>query len=171
MSYYYNYYVGYKKDGKIYPLGPYNCRGQLRSVMTNSRSFASNLYNEFYSVPDNMISDELRQKFENEDWNGNKTTKVKYLPVNELPRGSYIKSGYFLISDVQEYEKTGDTSELFYDTVSPTIYAAKLDYELKFGKTNRRKISKDLSTLNHRHRIICSTRIQIGIRSNTKRII
>ena len=38
MSYYYNYYIGYKKDNKIYPLGPYDCNGNLKPVISKSSS-------------------------------------------------------------------------------------------------------------------------------------
>lgn len=139
MSYYYSYYVGYKKDGKIYPLGPYNCRGQLWNLFSRSRSFASKLYEEFHEVTEDMISDELRKAFEYTDWNGNKVCRVKFLPKDDLPKGSYIKSGYFLIKDVQEYEETNDSEGLFFDHISPEIYAAKLDHEMKFGKNPPQK--------------------------------
>ena len=68
MSYYYSYYAGYKYDGKIYPLGPFNCFGKLRAIVEKSRSFASDLHNDFYDVPDDAASDELRERFEYEDW-------------------------------------------------------------------------------------------------------
>ena len=69
MSYYYNYYVGYKKDGKIYPWGPYNANGKLEPMVSRSRSFASDLHEEFYAVSDKEVSEELRKEFEYEDWN------------------------------------------------------------------------------------------------------
>ena len=139
MSYYYNYYIGYEHDGKIYPLGPYDCNNKIRDAISKSRSFASNLHDDFCSVPENMISDELRKEFEYEDWNGNKTVDVKYLPISELPEGSFIKRGYFLISDVKAYEENDDTFDLFYENLNPTLYAAKLQNELTFGKPGPKK--------------------------------
>lgn len=134
MSYYYNYYIGYKKEGKIYPLGPYNSFGKLNAALWRSRSFASRLHEEFNPIKEEEISEELRKEFEYTDWEGKKTVEVKLLPLSMLPTDSYLKSGYFLISDVELYEKDHDEEGLFYDCLSPQIYAAKLQHELTFGK-------------------------------------
>ena len=108
MSYYYTYYIGYRTKGKIYPLGPYDCFGTLRPVLNRSRSFASDLYEEFSPVKEPEISEELRKEFESEDWNGNKVVPVKYLNIKDLPTGEYIKKGYVLISEVIENEASED---------------------------------------------------------------
>ena len=129
MSYYYNYYIGYMHEGKIYPFGPYNSKGKLRDVISRSRSFASELHSYFYPIKEEMISDELRKQFEYKDWNGNPTVDVKWLPIDELPHESYIKSGYFLIEDVKAYQKTESSEDLFYDKLSPEVYAAMLQKE------------------------------------------
>lgn len=135
MSYYYKYYIGYKKDGKIYPWGPYTANGDLEPVVNRSRSFASDLHKEFYVVSEDEISEELRKEFEYEDWNGNKRVDVKYLSEDDLPTGSYIRTGYFLIKDVQAYENNEyGYFEDFCDVLSPEIYAAKLQHEMMFGK-------------------------------------
>ena len=140
MSYYYNYYVGYKLDSKIYPLGPFDNKGELRAAISDSRSFASPLHRRFYEIQESEVSDELRAAFEEEDWQGKKTLgTIKYLPVDELPKGSFIKSGYFLINDVKAYEAKGKWFEGFYDTVSPIVYAAMAEKELKFGKNQPKK--------------------------------
>ena len=139
MSYYYSYYLGYKKDNKIYPLGPYNCQGKIRPIISRSRSFASDLHEEFYTIREDAVSDELRKDFEYEDWKGNKVVDAKYLPLDELPSGDYIKKGYCLISDVRVYEENPDDFDGFFDTLSPTVYAAMLDNELKFGKPTPQK--------------------------------
>ncbi|MCR4805731.1 MAG: hypothetical protein K5981_08775 [Clostridia bacterium] len=140
MSYYYNYYVGYKKDGKIYPWGPYNANGKLEPMVCRSRSFASDLHEEFYAVSDDEVSEELRKEFEYEDWGNIKRLDVKYLLEKDLPTGSYIKTGYFLIKDVQAYENDeyGDF-EGFSDVISPEVYAAKLQHEMMFGKNQPEK--------------------------------
>lgn len=140
MSYYYNYYIGYKRDGKIYPWGPYTAEGRLEPVLSRSRSFASDLYNKFHVVSDKEISEELRKEFEYEDWTKTKRVDVKYLSEDDLPTGSYIKTGYFLIKDVEAYEndKYGDF-EGFYDVISPEVYAAKLQHEMMFGKNQPKK--------------------------------
>lgn len=136
MSYYYTYYVGYKKDNKLYPYGPYTSDGKLRPVRSVSRSFSSYLYQDFYDMAPEQISDELRKEFEYENFKGEKVVDVKWLPLKELPNESYIKTGYFLIKDVAQYEadEHKDTYDLFYDQLSPTVWAAKAQNELKFGK-------------------------------------
>ena len=140
MSYYYNYYVGYKKDGKIYPWGPYNANGKLEPMVSRSRSFASDLHEEFYAVSDKEVSEELRKEFEYEDWTKVKRVDVKYLSEKDLPTGSYIKTGYFLIKDVQAYENDEcGNFEGFYDVISPEVYAAKLQHEMTFGKNQPNK--------------------------------
>ena len=139
MSYYYNYYIGYEWDGKIYPLGPYNSFGQLCDVISKSRSFASDLHECFYNVSGDQISDELRKNFEYEDYKGDKVVEVKYLPLDELPSGSFIKKGYFLIDDVKRYEDGADKWDIFYDNLTPEMYAAMLQNELILGKPAPKK--------------------------------
>lgn len=140
MSYYYDYYIGYKHNGKIYPMGVYDANGKLHSVVCNSRSFASDLHESFNSIKDDEISDELRKEFEYDGWDGKKTMGiVKWLPVKELPSGDYVKKGYFLIEDVKAYEENRDWFEGFYDVISPQVYVALLERELKFGKNQPKK--------------------------------
>ena len=140
MSYYYDYYVGYKLDDKIYPLGPFDNKGKLKPVISDSSSFASPLHQRFYEIRESEVSDEFRANFEWEDWQGKKTLgTVKYLPVDELPTGNFVKSGYFLIDDVKAYEAKDVWFVGFYDTVSPVVYAAMAEKELKFGKNQPKK--------------------------------
>ncbi len=133
MSYYYNYYIGYKKDNKIYPFGPYDANGKFYSIISKSRSFASNLYEDFYRVKEEQISDELRKIFSYKNYKNEEVVEVKYLPVKDLPKGSFIKTGYFLIDEVERYEKTEETDE-FSTPLTPQIYAAKLQNEVMLGK-------------------------------------
>lgn len=143
MSYYYNYYIGYRKDGKIYPWGPYDANGSLHPVVCNSRSFASDLYENFEMVDEKCISDELRKAFAYTDWEGNERIEVKYLPAKELPHGSYVRSGYYLIDDVARYEESDSLFfDGFFDRLSPQVYAAKLENQLKFGE-NKPKVDED----------------------------
>jgi hypothetical protein len=129
MSYYYSYYMGVMKDDKkVYPIGPFDEEGKLYSIFTRSRSFAGHLYDEFIPMSDDFIAD----KDKNNIW---ADEICKYLPYKDLPNGDYIKSGYFLIEDVQTYEAHEHNSyDIFWDYLTPTAYAAKLDNELKFGK-------------------------------------
>ncbi len=62
MSWYVSYYIGYRtKDGKIYPLVPFDSFGKLKSILTRSRSFASDLWDDFRSVSLKDTTDELRK--------------------------------------------------------------------------------------------------------------
>lgn len=134
MSTYYSYYAAYKKDGKIYPLGPFDYKGTIHPLLSRSRSFASNLHEEFYPIKETEISDELKKYFSSENYMGVKTfDNLKILPLNELPSSNYIKSGYVPINQVEEYEKTKEFDG-FYDVITPTVYAAKLEHQLKFGR-------------------------------------
>jgi hypothetical protein len=83
-----------------------------------------------------MIPDELRKDYEYETYEGEKEMpRLKYLRVSELPKESYIKKGYFLIRDVVLYEEgDGDSDELFYDRISPSVYAGMMKNEITFGK-------------------------------------
>lgn len=142
MSYYYNYTIGYELEGKIYPLGPYTSFGKLRDVVSRSRSFASDLYELFYPIPDEKVSDELRKQFEYTNWNNETVMQdVKYLYLDNLPQGRPIKSGYFLITDVQMYEEgvSPFDGELFYEHLTPTTYAARCVSEAKFGPPKPQK--------------------------------
>ena len=138
MSYYYNYTIGYKRDGKLYPLGPYDKFGNLLDVVSRSRSFASDLHRQFCKVQDDAVSDELRAAFEHEDYNGNKYIDVRWSPLSALPSGDYIKRGYFLIDDVQMYEREHDSFGLFGDYLTPVVYAAMAANETRFGKPAER---------------------------------
>lgn len=140
MSYYYTYYLGYEKDGKIYPFAPYDCFGHFKPVIERSRSFASELHCRFSTIPEENYSEELKTRFEYKTWdNRNEIEEVKMCYIDELPTGDYIKTGYFLITDVEQYEKDHDSEDLFYDTVSPTVYAAMAANETQFGKPQPRK--------------------------------
>ena len=142
MSYYYTYYLGYEREGKIYPFAPYDCFGHYKPVIERSRSFASDLHDRFSYIPEEQYSDELRKAFSY--WEGtNKVEEVKMCRLEDLPHGSYIKTNYYLIEDVQRYEEDHDPDDLFYDHLTPTIYAAKAANEAQFGKPQPRKNEYD----------------------------
>ena len=135
MSYYYNYFIGYKHNGKIYPLGPYTAAGKRKDVISRSRNYASELHEELWFLSDDMISDELRKEYEFENYEGNKVMPpLKYMELTSLPKGSYIRKGYFLIKDVDLYEKSEDPEDLFYESMSPAAYAAMAKNEMLFGE-------------------------------------
>lgn len=141
MSYYFNYYAGYfdKKTNKIYPLGPYSSKHvHIRPILSVSSSFASDLHEDFALITDpEQISIELREEFEWGGIDGEKVFQVKSLPFSKLPKGSFISKGYFLMEDVERYEQSGDEEnswDLFYDKLSPIVYAAKVQSEMMFGQ-------------------------------------
>lgn len=136
MSVYYDYYLAYMKKGKLYPLGPFDRKQKWQSVIGKSQSFVSELHNEFYDCPKKLLGPEIKEKFTYTDWNNKETLgTLKYLKLSELPEGSIIKRGYFLIDDVQRYEKDEyDLDDIFYEYLSPTAYAAKAANESRFGK-------------------------------------
>lgn len=140
MSYYYNYTLGYQtEDGKIFPLGPFDYNGKLLNIISKSRSFASDLHEDFYPINDNQWTDELKKCFSYETYEGEiKYQELKILLLSELPKGSFIKSGYYLIDDIDAYTKSLIDDDYyfdgFYDYLTPETYLRKSENELKYGK-------------------------------------
>lgn len=157
LSYYYDYYIGTKdKDDKIKPLGPYDINNKLHSALCKSRSFASRLYERFYPVKDEQITEELRMEFKYKDWNGNETVDVKYLPLSELPSGTYIKKGFYLIEDIEKYEKHSDESvfdlDIFYDWIPESTYYRMLEAQRisQISPIHRKVLDEDNDYEEHR---------------------
>jgi len=138
MSWYYTYYVGFVRDGKIYPLGPYDAEGKLCPVISRSRSFASDLHYQFYDISEEMVSKEFKNEFlrnaeDDEEEELKYLAYLSYLPINDLPKGDYIKRGYFLVEDVERYEEDSEDFPYMTPPISPVVYAKKMENELKFG--------------------------------------
>lgn len=143
MSYYYCYTIGIMdKEDKIKPFGPYDANGNLKYIIEKSRSFASDLHEDFYKVKEEQVTDELRKQFSYKEWDGKEKLEVKYLPIENLTTKSYLKKGYFLIDDVQAWEQGGDDS-LFCNMITPEVYAEKMRNELTFGKNQPKKDEYD----------------------------
>lgn len=134
MSTYYIYYIGYELDDKIHFAGPYDKDGYPYPAVERSRSFASDLYYEFWSLPIERAGESLVSKFLYKDDDSEIWGDVKCLPLSDLPQFNRVVEGYFLIEDVQEYRKTRDDSNLDYSPLDPVIYNAKLANELQLGK-------------------------------------
>lgn len=136
MSYYYNYYIGYRTpDGRIYPLGPFDANGAIHPALCRSRSYASALHDYFNCIPEKDVSNELRKALGYVEDNNEANIQFdggKWLPISDLPNGSFIKDGYFLIEDVMRYNRTGEAE--FYDCIPKEVYAAKLQNEITFGQ-------------------------------------
>lgn len=150
MSWYVSYYLGYKtKEGKIYPLYPFDCFGNLRPIIEKSRSFASNLWEKFNRVTLEETTEELKKHFPDGDnclWGYDDDQEKKeeppwcfWLDTNELPDTDYIKKGYFLQEDISNYERDDGYWDGFYHMLTPDEYARKMDAELKFGVPKPKK--------------------------------
>ena len=148
MSYYYCYRLGYRKDGKLYPLYPFTSDGKWTDVISHSRTYDTRLHDNFYSVNIDMLSDEFKNKIIKNLSNDNRDANeyindtipyLKWLPIDELPKGEFVKRGYFLISDVETYEKDieegGDGSglDIFYDNLNIVAYNARLKNAMMLG--------------------------------------
>lgn len=145
MSWYTMMYLGIMdKDKKIKPWGPYNAKGELCSIFTHSASFTSDLKDSFYSITEENLTEELKKAFPyetgtNDDNDGKIYPYFGYLPISELPKGSFIKHGYCLLTDVNAYLSDDSYFDDFYDFLSPEEYAFKLENELKFGALKPKK--------------------------------
>lgn len=148
MSYYYNYFLGYKRNdnGLFYPLGPYDMNGVLHDVLSLSRSFASDLHELFYVIPKEKYSDKLKEEFTYKNCYGEEELgSVKWCSLADLPSGTFIKKGYFLIKDIEIYEKSMaedgyvDTFDIFYDYIPCEIYGQMIQNELTFGLPDPRE--------------------------------
>lgn len=135
MSYYYTYYVGYhdKETGLISILGPYDTWGKLKHILCMSRSFSSDLHNDFRRVSKNEVDDKVIKNFTYKNYRDEEVFELKMCEFKDLPDDNYIKTGFFLIEDVEQYLKTEDSYDLFYDKLDPTVYAAKSRNEVIFG--------------------------------------
>lgn len=157
MSYYYNYYIGFRapdadkksKSGfKFFALGPFDYNGCLMNVLSRSRNGSSDLHNDFYVLDAHEMSDQLKKAYlttcddDPKTWDISKydddyfQKEMRWLPLSSLPKGEYLKSGYYLISDVSRYEEEKDRNGYVYDfdgfheRITPVVYAAKLQAEI-----------------------------------------
>ena len=138
MSWYYNYYLGYiAPDNKIHPLGVFDDKGEIHSMFWRSRSFASDLWRNFYDLSrdSEMLSDDLKKAFSDSDGEFYAEC-MSYLPVDELPKGGFVKSGYFLTELKHGYVEEKD--EFGYPINRPCrdyMWFAYPDYECKEYET------------------------------------
>jgi hypothetical protein len=144
VSYYYTYYLGYEQDKKIHLLGPFNNDHDFRCVFYRSRSFASDLHERFEPVSREQLGDDVIKEFTYRSYNDEEElTQLRMLYLDDLPSGTYMKSGYYLIEDVHAYQSDENHSswDLFYDHMSADEFAARLQNELALGPP--KKMTKD----------------------------
>ena len=156
MSWYATFYLTVKKeDGKLYPFGPFDYTGKFHSVYERC-GYDQELAKEFYPMNNakdrnELISKELYHTISglgeveedshetNEFFEGTDYWNWSYLPISELPTGDYIKKGYVLMEEIEDYEENPDSFDGFYGVISPALYAKKLENELKFGRPKPQK--------------------------------
>lgn len=147
MSMEYNWYIAIKnKDGKLdfFP-GSYHLDDQLEletetgkwlkkgkkkkpnSIMWRTGSFIYEVDEVFNPISQKELANELAEAFAYTDWDGKKSfsNTLCGLSLSELNHLSsdYIKKGYFLARDVDEYEKNKDTENVFWEHIGPQAYA------------------------------------------------
>lgn len=137
ISWYTNFYCAYQtKEGKIYPYGPFDYSGDYKCIHWTSRSFTTDLKEWFEPVTREQVSEELLNAIYDTELDNESFIEQYWgvCPIDALPKSDFIKTGYFLIDDIQNYQKDNDTEDLFYDWLDSDTYARKLENELKFGK-------------------------------------
>ena len=107
MSTYYSFYIGYRtKDKKFHAFGPFDKDNKLRPILVKSRSFISDLYQEFYPVRIEDMDEFVEIMFTHSSIYGNTdglVTDLKWLPVSDLPGTDFMKTGYFLTEEIMDY--------------------------------------------------------------------
>lgn len=134
MSTYYDFYLGYKAKGddKLHAFGPYDKFGNLTSFLCKSRSFISDIHEEFRKCSIEQLDDELKDKFTYTYSDPGKNEKVYcnlyYLDYDELPSNcDYMKSGFYPVDEVTEYIQDKESLDFYYtEYYSPTEYGMKL---------------------------------------------
>lgn len=127
MSIYYSFYLGKQDDDKIVPVGPFDESGKLVPCLF--------CCGETYGLRDYFIKTDksiLSDRFDNFD----EFEDIYVCAYNELPNDSFVKSGYYLIDDVERYKNDESLiywGEIFYDHLSPEAYAAKMTSEIAVG--------------------------------------
>lgn len=138
MSWYTNFYLAYQtKEGKIYPYGPFDYKNDYKCIHSTSRSFTTELKNNFDQVTEDQLSKELIDNIYGIDISELDICNKKCMgvcKVSDLPKeNDFIKSGYFLIRDIKQYKEDNDSYNLFYERLDPDMYIIKLENEQKFG--------------------------------------
>ena len=146
MSWYVDYYIGYRTpEEKIYPLGHFDCFGNLHPVLTKSRSFASDLWEKFDRISLKETTDEIKKYFRDSElfYSSEKPEEEPpwcfWMYLEDLPKGSYLKKGYFLQDEIAEYERNDGCFDGFYHMLTPAEYIRKMEAELKFGVPKPKK--------------------------------
>lgn len=127
MSTYYSFYLGKQDGDKIIPIGPFDRSGKLvPSLFCCGDTYGLRDY--FMRIDKSKLSDDFGNFDEFEE--------ISICDYKDLPGDSFVKSGYYLIEDVERYKQNENLiywGEIFYDHLSPEVYAAKMSTELALG--------------------------------------
>lgn len=132
MSYYYNYFLGtYNSKTDKYDLaGPFDKGGKYITLLSKSSSFASDLHDDMYSLPEGKMSDEMQKALTYKDYHGNdKVASVKAILFTDLPFvDSPVKTGFVLKKDVFVYKRNEEPGYTFDESaqiiLTPEQYSA-----------------------------------------------
>ena len=126
MSQKVTYFFGYY-NGLVYPFAPFDANGKIVPVINKNRSSASSLFYKFGEMKQEEMSEQMEAlvpKYATAYWE-------YYDNISEVEVKDYMIKGYFLIDEVERYEKDGCVfpDEYFTTKLSPMAYAARLANE------------------------------------------
>lgn len=135
MSTYYYFYIGKKEDGVFKAFDLYNAKQKPLAILCRSRSFISDLPDEFYHEEDEKKIGEnikhIAKEYKLCSDNTPDTYDLRYLSLAELlkfTKDGGIRHGYVDAEIVNIYEvygkKEGNVfSDYEFDIISPIVYA------------------------------------------------
>lgn len=137
MSTYYSFYIGYRtKEKKFHAFGPYDKFNNLHPALCLSRSFVSDLYEDFYRIDIKDMDDFLKGKFVYKVYQEELVSYLYYLPVDKLPDTDYMKRGYYPVDEIVEYLEDSDHWDYYFsERYTETEYSIKLSTAIKNNDT------------------------------------
>ncbi len=146
MSYYYTYYLGKRETatGRVSLAGPYDEKGHVVSLMSKSRSFASDLHEDMLPLAEEEMAEDVREQFTYEDWKGNKVLDtVKSMPFAALSGKTPFKCAYVPAFDVIDQNDTDDDDEIYYsDKLNDAQYATLCAASVRGSAAGKRTIER-----------------------------
>lgn len=131
MSYYFNYYLAKRPTagGKVSLCGPYRADGKPCCVLSRSRSYASDLHEEFRRLPSENCEQPLLDAFSWESpVTGERTFEdLKWLPMSALGGAEPFRSGYVLVDELLRVDEDALADadwDPFAHVLAPSQYAA-----------------------------------------------
>lgn len=144
MSTWYNFYLGYKKNGKFEAIGPYKkCKDgtfNLAPIFICSSSFSAGIYNKFSKISNEKEIGQTLNGIGEQDSVLSEAGEsrclyfLKYTDLSNLSSNRGFRAGYVSLSAVDAYEQNkasgmhDDFCDYEFDFISPFLYA-QLDKE------------------------------------------